>query len=101
MVGLECDVVRKSLTARISPLFPPPCPLPRSSSAASRASSRAPPCPHQSSSLCTPFLQQVEIAVVRALTGKPVTNRGALANPDSLDFFSSPRCLALLEELSS
>jgi hypothetical protein len=42
----------------------------------------------------------VEIAVLRALTGKPVTNRGALANPGSLDFFSTPECLALLERLA-
>lgn len=44
--------------------------------------------------------KKVEIAVLRALTGKPVTNRGALANPESLDFFSTPECLALLDRLA-
>lgn len=46
-------------------------------------------------------LWQVEIAVTRALAGKPVTNRGALANPASLNFFSSPECLRLLDELKT
>jgi len=43
--------------------------------------------------------KKVEIAVMRALAGKPVTNRSALANPESLDFFSSPQCQELLDEL--
>ena len=44
--------------------------------------------------------KKVEIAVIRALTGKPVTNRSALANPHALDFFQSDDCLALLDRLA-
>mmetsp|Transcript_33874 Transcript_33874/g.54676 ORF Transcript_33874/g.54676 Transcript_33874/m.54676 type:complete len:450 (+) Transcript_33874:204-1553(+) len=44
--------------------------------------------------------KKVEIAVLRALTRQPVTNRGALSNPDSLDFFSTSLCLQLLDELA-
>lgn len=32
-------------------------------------------------------MKKVEIAVRNILHGKPVTNRGALINPESLDYF--------------
>ena len=44
--------------------------------------------------------KKVEVAVLRALTGRPIENRGALANPDSLDFFASDECARLLEQLA-
>ncbi|MFX1513867.1 MAG: acetoacetate--CoA ligase, partial [Promethearchaeota archaeon] len=31
--------------------------------------------------------KKVEIAVTNALHGRPITNRGALTNPESLDFY--------------
>ena len=36
-------------------------------------------------------MKKVEIAVTNILYGKPVTNRGALSNPESLDFFKQIR----------
>jgi len=36
-------------------------------------------------------MKKVEIAVTNILHGKPVTNRGALSNPESLDYFEKVR----------
>ncbi|MFX0151019.1 MAG: hypothetical protein ACFFAJ_09585, partial [Candidatus Hodarchaeota archaeon] len=36
-------------------------------------------------------MKKVEIAVTNILHGKPVTNRGALSNPESLDYFEKIR----------
>ncbi len=36
-------------------------------------------------------MKKVEIAVTNIIHGKPVTNRGALSNPESLDFFEKIR----------